>query len=121
MLRAFKEKFIDRVFTEVPPPKNNAEFYDCEFQKLGGATLANSSLSGCKFTMTDPRDIIGLTVTMDCFTFENLELSPEVFDMLLLLICKTKGNTEKRLAIIEYIVGHDKAHRLLNELAHTER
>jgi hypothetical protein len=121
VLRAFKTKHIDEDFPEVPPPTNGAEYYDCTFHKLGGATLANCSLSGCKFAMTDPRDILGLTVTMDCFTFENLEVTEEVFDALLLLICKTKGNTKKRLAIIEDIVGHDNSVRILNELSHMER
>lgn len=121
MFRAFREKHIDELFEEVPAPKRNVEFYDCTFNKLGGAVLENCSLSGCKFAMTDPADIIGLTVTMDCFTFSNLELSPEVFDMLLMLICKSKGNNEKRLSIIENVVGHDRAVELLKKMQHLER
>jgi hypothetical protein len=121
MFRAFIEKHIDEVFEEVPAPKRNVEFYDCTFKKLSGAVLENCSLSGCKFAMTKPEDIIGLTVTMDCFSFSNVELSPEVFDLLLLLICKSKGNTEKRKAIIKDIVGHDKAIELLRTLEHLER
>ncbi len=121
MFRAYKEIHNREVFEEVPPPKNNVEFYNCTFKNLANATLTNCSLSGCKFDMTKPEEIIGLSVTMDCFSFSNLELSPEVFDLLLLLICKTKGNNEKRLAIIETIVGHDRAIELLRELEHLER
>ena len=121
MFRVFKEIHNREVFEEAPSSKNNVEFYNCTFKKLANATLTNCSLSGCKFDMTKPEDIIGLSLTMDCFTFSNLELTPEVFDLLLLLICKTKGNTEKRLAIIENIVGHDKSVELLRTLEHLER
>jgi hypothetical protein len=121
MFRIFKEKHVAETFDRVPEPKKNVEFYGCTFKDLAGATLQNCSLSGCKFVMTKPEEIIGLTVTMDCFSFSNVELSPEVFDLLLLLICKSKGNTEKRKAIIEKIVGHDRAIELLRELEHLER
>lgn len=121
MFRAFKEKHIDEVFEQAPSPKNNVEFYDCTFKKLAGAMLSNCSLHGCKFAMTKPEDVIGLTLTLDCFSFSNLELSPEVFDFLLLLICKTKGNTAKRRAIIEDVVGHDKAVELLRTFETLER
>jgi hypothetical protein len=121
MLRALKEKHIDEVFTEVPEPKDHAEFYDCTFHKLNGAVLKDCTMMGSKLVMTKPEDIIGATVTMDCFFFNELELSPEVFDLLLLLICRTKGNTKKRLAIIENIVGHDRAVQLLRETERLER
>lgn len=121
MLRVFTEKHVDETFSEVPAPKDKVEFYDCTFHKLAGAVLKDCTMYGSKFAMTKPEDIIGLTLTMDCFFFDNLELSPEVFDMLLLLICKTKGNTDKRLAIIEDIVGHDRAVELLRTMKHLER
>lgn len=121
MLRAFKEIHVDKDFTEVPPPTDRAEFYDCTFHKLRGARLTNCSFKGCKFAMTSLEDIIGVNLAMDCFTFDNLELSPEVFDALLLLICKSKGNTKKRKDIIENIVGHDRALTLLREMETLER
>jgi Zn-finger protein len=121
MFRVFKEIYNRVVFDEVPPPKNNVEFYNCTFHKLGNASLTNCSFNGCKFAMTNPEDIIGLNIAMDCFTFSNLELSPEVFDMLLLLICKTKGNADKRRAIIESVVGHDRSIELLRTLERVER
>lgn len=121
MFRIFKEKHIDEVFEGVPSPKKNVEFYGCTFKNLAGAVLQNCSLMGCKFAMTEPEAIIGLTVTMDCFSFGGVELSPEVFDLLLLLMCKSKGNTEKRKKIIEDIVGHDRAVEMLRKLEHLER
>lgn len=103
------------IFDKAPAPADNEFFYDCVFNKLNGAVLKNCKLFGSRFAMTRPKDIIGLTVTMDCDSFSNLELSPEVFDYLLLLMCRTKGNKQKRLDIIEKVVGHDRAFQLLKE------
>lgn len=120
-MATFREVHTDEEFLETPEPKNKAGFYDCTFHKLNGAVLKNCTMRGSKFAMTKPEDIIGLTLTMDCFFFSELELSPEVFDLLLLLICKTRGNTKKRLAIIEEIVGHDRAVELLKQMETLER
>lgn len=121
MLRAMREIHIDKDFPEVPEPKDGAEFYSCTFHKLRGARLTNCTLKDCKFVMTKLEDIIGVNLAMDCFTFSDLELSEEVFDALLLLICKSTGNTKKRAAIIKDIVGHDRALQLLREMKTLER
>lgn len=121
MLRFAKEKHMSEEFLDTPPPTSNAEFWDCTFHKLAGATLIDCSLNGCKMAMTKPQDIIGLSLTLDCFTFSNLELSPEVFDFMLLLLCKTKGNVDKRKALLENVVGHDRAIHLLREFENLER
>jgi len=116
MLQAFIEQYSGEDFKEAPTPKEGALFHRCTFHKLNGATLKNCKLYGSKFAMTKAQDIIGLTVTMDCDSFNNVELSPEVLDYLLLLICKSSGNVEKRRTIIEKVVGHDRAVQLLREL-----
>jgi hypothetical protein len=115
-----KETHTREVFTE-PISAQRAVFYNCTFNKLAGADLKNCVLYGSTFAMTKPEDIIGLTVTMDCKTFDNLELSPDVFDLLLMLICRTKGNNKKRLAIIEQVVGHDRSVQLLKDTERLER
>ena len=107
---------MDVEFNKAPESSDGDKYYDCTFHKLNGVMLKNATLRGSKFAMTKPEDIIGLTITMDCFTFDSLELSEEVFDMMLLLICKTKGNTAKRLRIIRDIVGNDKAAHLLKQM-----
>jgi hypothetical protein len=116
-----KPAYSHETFEELPPDTDGAIFYDCTFKKLNGATLKNCTLHSSKFAMTKPEDIIGLTVTMDCNTFKELEFSPEVFDLLLLLICRSKGNNAKRLAIIEHVVGHDRAIQLLKYTELLER
>jgi hypothetical protein len=116
-----KETYSHQTFTEVPPDAEGAIFYDCTFLKLNGGSLKNCVLHSSTFAMTKPEDIIGLTVTMDCNSFKELELSPEVFDLLLLLMCRTKGNNAKRMAIIENVVGHDRAVKLLRNTEDLER
>lgn len=121
MLRLLTEKHIDEEFKEAPPSKRGAEFYDCTFHRLAGVDLLDCTLYGSKFVMKNPEDVIGLGITLDCYTFNNLELSPEVFDFLMLLICKTKGNNEKRRVILENVVGHDRAIELLRTFKNLER
>jgi hypothetical protein len=118
---SMKETHARETFDEVPPATKNAVFYKCTFNKLNGGTLKDCVMYGSKFAMTKPEDIIGLTLTMDCNFFSELELSPEVFDLLLLLICRTKGNNAKRLAIIEQVVGHDRAVQVLKDTERLER
>ncbi len=120
MFNAFREKHSSEDITEVPAPKEGALFHRCTFHKLNGAVLKDCKLYGSKFVMTKPQDIIGVTLTMDCDTFTNVELSPEVLDYLLLLICRTSGNNTKRLAIIEKVVGHDRSVQLLKETEYLE-
>jgi hypothetical protein len=121
MLVGYKEQHIREVFDDVPKPANRATFYNCTFNKLNGAVLKDCVLQGSKLAMTKPEDIIGLTLTMDCNTFRDVELSPEVFDLMLLLLCRTKGNNAKRLAIIEKVVGHDRSIELLKDTERLER
>lgn len=118
MMQAFQKKFSGETFTEVPSTANDALFHRCTFHKLNGAVLKDCKLYGSRLVMTRPEDIIGITITLNCNTFNNVELSPEVFDYMLLLLCRTSGNTKKRLDIIEHIVGHDRSAMLLRE---TER
>jgi len=108
-------------FKEVPPAADGDVFYSCTFHKLNGAELKNCTLMHSKLVMTKPEDIIGLTMTLDCNSFNQVELSPEVFDLMLLLLCRSKGNNTKRLKIIEDVVGHDRAVELLKYTEHLER
>jgi len=64
-------------------------------------------------------DALGLTLTLDCHSFEDVECSPLIFDLLLLLLAKTKGNTDKRRKLIEF-VGRDRAYEILKQLEQLE-
>jgi hypothetical protein len=69
---------------------------DCEISKACGAEFLHCSLRGAKFTSEDVRDYIGMTATLDCQTFEGVELPPVAFDLFLKLFSLTLGNDEKR-------------------------
>jgi hypothetical protein len=94
----------------------NALFYDCTFSRCDGLELSNCVLEHSKLTATEPQDILGVSLTLNCHSFSNLELSPEAFDLLMLVICKSKGNHEKRRAIIEHVVGKERAIELLRKM-----
>ena len=108
-LRQFSETHIDENLGRIKGTFENALFFNCTFESLDGLTLKNCVLNHSKVTARNPSDLLGTTVTLDCHTFSNVEMTPEAFDMLLLLLCKTKGNEEKRRAIIKHVVGHDNA------------
>jgi hypothetical protein len=82
--------------------------------------MNNCVLEHSKLTATEPEDILGVSLTLNCHTFKNLELTPDAFDLLLLLMCKMKGNTEKRRAIVDQVVGRERTVELLRKMRHLE-
>jgi hypothetical protein len=115
-LRQFTQVHIDEDLSNLKGTFENALFFNCKFHSLNGLTLKNCVLDHSHFTASDPKDLLGFTLTLDCFSFEDVELSETVFDTLLLLLCKSKGNTEKRKKIIEQVVGHERSIEILRQL-----
>ena len=64
--------------------------------------------------------MLGFSVTLDCHSFSGVELSPEAVDLICMLLAKTKGNLEKRRALIEKVVGHDASFKYLSKLKDLE-
>src|SRR6185503_2882822 len=114
-LRSWTEIHIreDNVVLE-PRVYRDALFRECVITKCSGATLINCCLAESKFDIHRVEDMLGFTVTMDCGSFANVELSDQVFDHLLLLLIREKGNKEKRLKLIEALGGKRKVAELLN-------
>jgi hypothetical protein len=100
--------------------RENELFFNCELKYLRGATLKNCVLTNSKVLTDRVEDALGLTVTLDCHTFEDLELSPLMFDLLLVLLLKTKGNVEKRRQLIA-VIGRARVVELLGQLKRLER
>lgn len=84
----------------------NALLSDCTFRKVAGAQFINSVLAGSKLDADDIRDFLGTTMTLDCFTFENLELSPPAFDAILFLLTMTRANDASRAKLEQVIDPH---------------
>jgi hypothetical protein len=94
-------------------------FFECTFKKLNGLTLKDCDLNRSKFTTDDIRDALNFTMTLNCHSFDKVEYSPLLFDLMLCLIIKTKGNTEKRKKLIE-IVGEERLREILVALSSLE-
>lgn len=119
-LRRFSEVHIDEDLRGVTGTFENALFFNCTFGSLKDLKFINCVLDRSHFTETDPAQMLGFTVTLDCHSFSGVELSPEAFDLILMLLVKTSGNTEKRRAIIEKVVGHDASFKYLSKLKNLE-
>lgn len=120
-MRTFSEIHIDEDVRDLSGSFDNALFYNCTFGPLNNLELTNCVLDKSTFTETDPARMLGFTVTLDCHSFSGVELSPEAFDLICMLLVKTKGNIHKRKAIIEHVVGHEGSARYLSKLKDLEQ
>lgn len=118
--RQYSETHIGEDCSQLRGRFYNALFYDCTFSRADGLDMNNCVLEHSKLTATEPEDILGVSLTLNCHTFKNLELTPDAFDLLLLLMCKMKGNTEKRRAIVDQVVGRERTVELLRKMRHLE-
>jgi hypothetical protein len=114
-----KEPHINENCESISGTFEDEVFFECTFKKLNGLTLKNCDLNRSKFTTDDIRDALHFTMTLDCNSFDKVEYSPLLFDLLLVLIIKTKGNTEKRKKLIE-IVGEERLKEILVALSSLE-
>jgi hypothetical protein len=113
-----------RSWTEIHIRENNVKlepriyrdalFRECVITKCSGATLINCCLTDSKFDITNIEEMLGFTMTLDCASFANVELSEQVFDYLTLLLIRSKGNTNKRLKLIDALGGKRRVSDLLN-------
>jgi len=119
MLRAFAEQHIDEDLTKTTADFDNALLFNCKFDNLRGRTFKNCDLNHSEFLTDKLEDLLDFTLTLNCGSFENVRLSEMVFDVLLLLIYKTKGNDSKRKKILS-VVGTARARELLYQLENLE-
>ncbi len=106
-LRQFSGTHISEDCHELTGDHENELFYGCTFHRLKGLTLKDCDLSNSRFTTKSVRDALGLTLSLNCHSFYGVEFSEELFDMMLGLLIMSKGNDDKRSALIE-IVGEKK-------------
>lgn len=116
----FSSITMDRDCQGVSGFHDNELFFNCVFKKLNGLTLKNCDLNRSKFITDDLRDALGFTLTLDCNSFSDVEYSELLFDLLLLMLYKSKGNDTKREQLLG-VVGRERADKLLNILARLER
>lgn len=118
----FSASHIDQDLTGVRLGHHENElFHNCTFKDVRGAVLKDCNLQHSRFVTDRIEDALGLTFTVgDCNTFENVEYSPLLFDLLLVMMCKTKGNDVKRRKIIE-LIGKDRLIDILRQLKGIEQ
>lgn len=87
-------------------------FANCTFENLNGLTLEKCDLSRSKFATDSLRDALDFTVTLNCLSFNKVEMSPLLFDLMLCMLMKTAGNDQKRQQLVS-VVGHTRAKEIL--------
>ena len=114
-LRSWTEVHINEKNVVLQPRiYRDALFRGCVITKCSGATLINCCLTESKFDISRVEDMLGFTMTLDCASYANVEFSEKVFDYLTLLLIRSKGNTAKRLKLIDALGGKHKVTDLLN-------
>jgi hypothetical protein len=118
-LREFSNERIGEDCSTLSGTHENELFFDCIFCNLGGLTLKDCVLDRSKFTTSRLRDALGFTMTLDCHSFRDVEFSPLLFDLFMMLAYMSKGNDEKREKLLD-VVGRDRAQAILRALKETE-
>src|SRR5512146_2016906 len=88
-LRNFAALHIDEDCTSIKGTHDNELFFNCIFEQLNGLTLRNCDLKQSKFITNSIRDALGFTLTLDCHSADNVEYSPLLFKLFLVLLYKT--------------------------------
>lgn len=73
-----------------------ALFFGCVLKRLRGTTFEHCSLQGSSMEPDRLEDILGVTMTLDCFSWQYVSLNSLAFDAMLFLLSITKGNDSKR-------------------------
>lgn len=119
-MRDFNADYIDKDFTEFCPTINeNVLYYNCKFKDIHNVTFKDCVMTQSELVAENIREVLGVTITLDCNSFRNVKLPEFVLDLFLLLLTKTRGNSKKRKQILD-IVGKEKAVELLKSLDVTE-
>jgi hypothetical protein len=111
---------IDETFETITGTFENALFFNCTFHDVRNAQFINCDLNQSRFVSDKPEDFMGLVVSLDCFSFSNIELSETAILCLLAMILKTKGNTALRKTILA-ATDHNKMFTLLKSFNTLER
>lgn len=118
-LRNFNKINIGKDCSDLTGFHENELFFECTFNHLKDLTLKNCVLDRSQFATASVRDALGLTVTLDCHSFNGVELSPLVFDLILSLLIMTKGNDEKVAELVK-VIGTERVHALQRLLRRIE-
>lgn len=123
VLRDFADYHIDKDYSaqHFAGFHENELFFNCTFKDIHGVTLKDCDLNRSHLMAERPEEVLGVTITLgDCNTFDNVEFSPFLFDVYLIMLLKTKGNDAKRKALID-LIGRDRVVEILRKFKELER
>lgn len=118
-LRNFSETHIGEDCSTLSGVHENGLFFDCTFCNLNGLSLKDCVLDRSKFKTEKLGDALGLTLSLNCHSFRDVEFSPLLFDLFMMLAYMSKGNDEKREKLLD-VVGRDRAAAILRALKKVE-
>jgi hypothetical protein len=75
---------------------------------MRGAVLEHCNMAEVQIEPKRLSDLLGVTMTIDCFSFEDLRMNELAMDAMLYLLAKTKGNDEKREVLKSLISAKNK-------------
>lgn len=96
-----------------------ALFFGCKLTRLRGTTMEHCSLQGSTIEPSRLEDLLGFTITLDCFSWQYMTLNSLAFDAMLFLLSITKGNDEKR-AMLKRIISPENRDHLEDSFEHLE-
>lgn len=117
----FNQVFENQTFESLSGTFIHCTFRNCTFKRVSGLSLIDCSLWGSRLISDKFEDFLGFSITMQCKSVDELELSETAFDSVLLLLLKTSGNTEKRRKILSEVLGKDKVRNYLKRFSTLER
>ena len=121
-LGPWTESHIDEVPVDVAGKRFvRALFFNCEFRRLRGATFEHCSLKRSKINPEKVEDLLSLTITLDCFAWNDVELNELAFDVLVYMLSRTRGNDDRRAVLKRMITERnhkrvEKAFEMLESL-----
>jgi hypothetical protein len=109
MSAGWRESHHDEDLSEIRGRRfSRTLFATCRFEDMRGAHFEHCCFIYSKIQPRSLSDILGVTLTLDCFTFDTLEFNELGLDAILYLLTMTKGNDEKR-EIIKRLISPDNA------------
>lgn len=108
--RPSNDRFYSQVYENIDPLDLAGHgfmrvlFRNCRIVNLRGTKLVNCTFRNCRLDVSDPRGIIGCTMTYDCKSFSGLKCSPESIDAFLYLVasgCRDKDQQDRIHAAID--------------------
>jgi hypothetical protein len=118
-LREFNAVHIEEDCSNLTGMHDNELFFGCTFKNLNGLTLKDCDLNSSTFSVESISGSLGFTMTLGCHSFSDVEYSPLLFDLFLVLATMTRGNDEKREKLKD-VIGRDRYEKLTRILKATE-